>query len=66
MPRFPKLSWMLSRTAKIQVCLGIVAVGVPVAMSAGPASAQGRLDAKYEASLAGLPIGKGAWVVDVS
>jgi hypothetical protein len=35
-------------------------------MPAGSASAQGRLDAKYEASLAGLPIGKGAWVVDVS
>ncbi|MDO8979812.1 MAG: DUF3108 domain-containing protein [Afipia sp.] len=31
-----------------------------------PANAQGRLDAKYEASLAGLPIGKGAWIVDVS
>lgn len=31
-----------------------------------PASAQGRLDAKYEASLAGLPIGKGAWVVDIA
>jgi hypothetical protein len=32
-----------------------------------PASceAQGKLDARYTASLAGLPIGRGAWVVDV-
>lgn len=35
-------------------------------MLAGPAAAQGRLDAKYEASLAGLPIAKGAWVVDIA
>ena len=31
-----------------------------------PAAAQGRLDAQYEASLAGIPIGKGAWVIDIS
>lgn len=70
MPRFPKvfwtLSWTLPRIAGIQLWLGVMAAGVPVAMSASPAGAQGRLDAKYEASLAGLPIGKGAWVVDVS
>lgn len=34
--------------------------------SVDPAAAQGRLDAKYEASLAGLPIGKGGWVVDIA
>lgn len=27
--------------------------------------AQGRLDARYTASLSGLPVGKGAWVVDI-
>lgn len=31
-----------------------------------PAAAQGRLEAKYEASLAGLPIGKGGWTVDIA
>src|SRR5271169_5883649 len=32
-----------------------------------PAScgAQGKLDARYTASLAGLPIGRGAWVIDI-
>jgi len=29
------------------------------------ASAQGRLDARYEATLAGIPVGKGAWTIDV-
>lgn len=31
-----------------------------------PAAAQGRLDAKYEASLAGIPVGKGTWTIDVA
>jgi len=31
-----------------------------------PASAQGKLDARYEVTLAGIPVGRGAWVVDIS
>src|ERR1035438_4353772 len=31
-----------------------------------PAAAQGRLDAQYEATLAGIPVGKGAWTVDIA
>jgi hypothetical protein len=30
------------------------------------ARAQGRLDARYAVTLAGIPIGKGAWVVDIT
>src|ERR1700731_4792425 len=30
------------------------------------ASAQGRLDAQYEATLSGIPVGKGAWTIDIS
>ena len=30
------------------------------------AFAQGRLDARYEATLAGIPVGKGAWTIDIS
>src|ERR1700687_485637 len=30
------------------------------------ASAQGRLDAHYEATLAGIAVGKGAWTIDIS
>jgi hypothetical protein len=33
---------------------------------AEPASAQGKLDARYEVTLAGIPVGKGAWVVDIA
>lgn len=29
------------------------------------ASAQGRLDAHYEASLAGIPVGKGTWTIEI-
>jgi Protein of unknown function (DUF3108) len=31
----------------------------------GPSFAQGKLDARYTVTLAGLPIGQGAWVIDI-
>jgi hypothetical protein len=34
--------------------------------AAGPASAQGKLEARYTASLAGIPIGKGSWLVEIA
>lgn len=37
-----------------------------LAFVAGVASAQGRLEAQYTASVAGIPIGKGTWVVDIA
>jgi hypothetical protein len=43
--------------------------GCPCALAlllASPAAlAQGKLEAQYEASLAGIPVGKGAWTVDI-
>jgi hypothetical protein len=36
------------------------------ALAAGPAEAQGRLDARYTVTLGGIPIGKGAWVIDIA
>src|ERR1700720_3080397 len=30
------------------------------------ALAQGRLDARYEATLAGIPVGKGAWTIEIA
>ncbi len=35
------------------------------AVTGGAAVAQGKLDARYTASLAGVPIGKGAWVIEI-
>ena len=45
----------------------IGAAAVTMALTgADPAMAQGRLDARYAVTLAGLPIGKGAWVIDIA
>lgn len=67
MPWFPRFARSLSWIARSELLLlGALLACAGSAIPAGSASAQGRLDAKYEASLAGLPIGKGAWVVDVS
>jgi hypothetical protein len=43
---------------------GLCALILSAAPSAG--FAQGRLDARYEASLAGIPVGKGAWNIEIS
>src|SRR6202165_2107230 len=47
--------------------LGSLCAGVFV-LSVLPhsASAQGKVDARYEATLAGIPVGKGAWTIDIS
>lgn len=37
-----------------------------VAAAPGAVCAQGKLEARYTASLAGIPIGKGSWVVDIA
>ena len=38
----------------------------PAADRAAGGVAQGKLEAHYEATLAGIPVGKGAWTVDIS
>ena len=40
-------------------------LAVTVCLLGGSANAQGKLDALYVASLAGVPIGKGGWVIEV-
>jgi hypothetical protein len=37
-----------------------------VCLGGGDADAQGKLDARYTATLAGVPIGRGAWVIDIA
>jgi hypothetical protein len=44
---------------------GLCAGAVLLLAAPHPASAQGRLDAQYEATLSGIPIGKGAWTIDI-
>src|SRR3954451_4839920 len=40
--------------------------GLLMLLPGSPASAQGRLDARYEVTLAGIPVGRGAWVVEIA
>jgi len=44
----------------------VVLAGFVLFAAAAPASAQGKLDARYEVTLAGISVGKGAWVVDIA
>ena len=44
------------------LALGVGLIGA----SAGVAQAQGRLEARYEVTLAGIPVGKGAWTIDIA
>jgi hypothetical protein len=39
--------------------------GAWLALAPQAALAQGRLEAKYEASLAGIPVGKGSWTIEI-
>ena len=56
------------RLAKVapRVAIGLCAGALMLQAGPRPASAQGRLDAKYEATLAGIPVGKGAWTIDIA
>jgi len=52
--------WTVFRSA-----IGIAVTAIAAA-AADPALAQGRLDARYAVTLAGVPVGKGAWVIDIA
>ena len=45
---------------------GLCALAFGLAAEAPSAFAQGRLEARYEATLAGIPVGRGAWNIDIS
>ena len=45
---------------------GLALLAVALLPAPGPAAAQGRLEAQYTMTLAGLPIGQGTWVIDLS
>jgi len=42
------------------------ACGIAALSGATPALAQGKLEAQYEATLAGIPVGRGAWNIEIS
>jgi Protein of unknown function (DUF3108) len=45
--------------------VGLLAGAAALLAAAHPASAQGRLDAQYEATLSGIPVGRGAWTIEI-
>jgi hypothetical protein len=49
----------------LQSAIG-AAVTATIVATVNPALAQGRLDARYAVSLSGVPVGKGAWVIDIA
>jgi Protein of unknown function (DUF3108) len=54
-PRISRLGW--------RVLGGVMML---LLLPPNSASAQGRLDARYEATLAGIPVGKGAWTIEIT
>lgn len=58
------------RRRPYHVSRGGLAAGLPILATAlglwsGAAAAQGKVDARYEATLAGIEVGKGAWVIEI-
>lgn len=47
----------------IRQILGLAALASIAA--AGPVAAQGKLEARYTATLAGIPIGEGSWRIEI-
>ena len=54
------------RDFRSAVLAGLCGLGVVFAGGALPAFAQGKIEAQYEATLAGIPVGRGAWNIDIS
>lgn len=61
----PRLGMNMSCQPK-WVLAGLCGLVVFLATPTRPAFAQGKLEAQYEATLAGIPVGRGAWNIDIS
>ena len=55
LPAAPCSTWRLS------LCTGLVFA----VFAQNPAQAQARLEAQYEATLSGIPVGRGSWTIDI-
>ncbi len=56
---------MISTRPALKAWVSLFAGAVMLLVVPHPASAQGRLDAQYEATLSGIPVGKGAWTIEI-
>jgi uncharacterized protein DUF3108 len=65
---FCKEGWFLSslrRNARRKIAIAVTLVLASVALPAS-ANAQSKLEAQYTASIAGIPLGRGVWTIDVT
>jgi hypothetical protein len=60
----PEGSIEVAPFSRISAAAGFAAL-LAAAASGGPAFAQGKVEANYQATLAGIPIGSGSWVIDI-
>jgi len=61
--RWKAASLGLSLRASLRASLGVSAL---LSLAPGHVAAQGKLEAQYEATLAGIPVGRGAWNIDIN
>ena len=54
---------MIAWSFRLAVCHAIALAAIGLAPDS--ALAQGKVDARYSATLGGIPIGRGAWVIDI-
>jgi Protein of unknown function (DUF3108) len=59
-------SMISPRPTALRAVGGLFAGALMLLAAPHSASAQGRLDAHYEATLAGIPVGRGAWTIDIA
>ena len=59
------MHWSLTRISRCSRVSRCCRLAVMASVLCGSANAQGKLDARYVATLAGVPIGKGAWIIEI-
>ena len=59
-------SMISPRPVALRVVGGLFAAALMLLAAPHPASAQGKLEAHYEATLAGIPVGRGAWTIEIA
>jgi Protein of unknown function (DUF3108) len=64
-PRAGKHHVIISRATRRAIVVGLAVCGVGSLGASGDARAQGKLEARYSVTLAGVPFGQGSWTIDV-
>ena len=61
MTRHRRIAPLRATAGRLSLCTGLLFA----ALAQSPAQAQARLDAQYEATLSGIPVGRGSWTIDI-